>query len=149
MRKKDLVQLIITGVLVLVLIFIWASASKKPLRRNSGGGLPQATISSAVLVNQGHKLSSNNLYNTLEQESKSIELKRDPFTAAAIISEKSLNSEISLTGILWDKVKPLAIINGNVVKKGQSLGNKTVIEIKPDRVILSDGQILSELRLKR
>ena len=147
MRNKDLVQLIITGVLVLVLIFIWASASKKPLRRNSGGGLPQATISSAVLVNQGHKLSSNNLYNTLEQESKSIELKRDPFTAAAIISEKSLNSEISLTGILWDKVKPLA--NGNVVKKGQSLGNKTVIEIKPDRVILSDGQILSELRLKR
>jgi type IV pilus assembly protein PilM len=64
------------------------------------------------------------------------------------ISEKNLVPEIVLTGIFWDKEKPLAIINGKVVGQGQSAGNKKVVEIKPDRVILSDGRNLSEIRLK-
>jgi hypothetical protein len=150
MRKKDLIQLSITGALVIVLAFAWANASKKLQRRhlqNSGVALPQVTGSSVVpAVSADNQM--DNLYNLLEQQSKAIELKRDPFTAAPIISEKSLHSEIALTGILWDKVKPLAIIDGNVVKKGQRVGNKTIMDIKQDRVILSDGQVLSEIRLE-
>jgi type IV pilus assembly protein PilM len=69
-------------------------------------------------------------------------------TPVMIIPEKSLAPEIVLTGIFWDKEKPLAIINGKVVEQGQPVGNKRVVEIKRDRVILSDGQNLSEIRFK-
>jgi type IV pilus assembly protein PilM len=61
---------------------------------------------------------------------------------------KNLSPEIVLTGIFWDEEKPLAIINGKVIGQGQSAGNKKVVQIKRDRVILSDGQNLSEIRLK-
>jgi hypothetical protein len=151
MPKKDLIQLGITGVLAIVLILVLGNVSKKSQSislRDSKNALPKAIDLAAVSANSiKPQPESRNLYALLEQQSNSIELRRDPFTAAAIISEKSLHSEISLTGILWDKLKPLAIIDGNVVKKGQRVGNKTIMDIKRDRVILSDGQILSEIRL--
>lgn len=152
MPKKDLIQLGITGVLVIVLILALGNVSKKSQRirfRNSKNAGSKVIDPAAVSANpRKPQPESRDLYNLLEQRSNSIELKRDPFTAAPIISEKSLHSEISLTGILWDKLKPLAIIDGNVVKKGQRVGNKTIMDIKRDRVILSDGQILSEIRLE-
>lgn len=148
MRPKDLIQLGITGVLTFVLIFALGNASKKSRIRNSKNALPKAVDLSAVSANRVKKTESS-LYDTLEQLSGSIELKRDPFTAALIISEKGLHSEISLTGILWDKLRPLAIVNGNVVKKGEQVGNKTIMDIKQDRVVLTDGQILSEIMLER
>jgi hypothetical protein len=149
MLKKSLIQLSITGVLVVVLIFLWANASKKSrhLLPASGGVVSQAGAPLAIALSQANNVKSGNLYNLLEQQSKSVELKRDPFVASPIVSETSLHSEISLTGILWDKLKPLAIIDGNVVRKGQRVGNKTIMDIKQDRVILSDGQIISEIRL--
>lgn len=152
MPKKDLIQLGITGVLVIVLILALGNVSKKsqPIStRNSKNAWPKAIDLAEVSVNpRKPQPESRALYDLLEQRSNSIELKRDPFTVSPIISEKSLHSEISLTGILWDKLKPLAIIDGNVVKKGQRVGNKTIMDIKRDRVILSDGQILSEIRLE-
>ncbi|MEI6831814.1 MAG: hypothetical protein WCK61_03810 [Candidatus Omnitrophota bacterium] len=142
MRKKDLIQLGITGVLVIVLIFAMGDASKKARLRNSKKSLPQPVNLSVVSE-------SGNLYNTLEEQAKSIGLKRDPFTAAPIISEKTLQAGVDLTGILWDKDKPLAIMDGDIVKKGTRVGSKTIIDIKKDRVILSDGAVLSELKLEQ
>jgi uncharacterized transporter YbjL len=151
MSKKDLVQLGITGVLVIVLVMALGNAFKKARLQKSKNVLPQAVDLAGVLVNQAkpNLLQGGNLYNLLEQESKSIELKRDPFTAAPIISEKMLQSGIDLTGILWEKAKPLAIIDGEIVKKGARIGNKTIVDIKKDRVILSDGKVLTELKLER
>jgi hypothetical protein len=149
MSKKDLIQLGITGVLVVVLILAMSNASKKAQLRKSKNALTKPVSLSAVAVNQvKSQPDSGNLYNSLEQQAKSIELKRDPFTAAPIVSEKILQAGVDLTGILWDKDKPLAIIDGNIVKKGANIGSKTVIDIKKDRVILSDGKELTELRLE-
>ncbi|MDD5097404.1 MAG: hypothetical protein PHU59_02805 [Candidatus Omnitrophica bacterium] len=149
MSKKDLIQLGITGVLVVVLILAMSNASKKAQLRKSKNALTKPVSLSAVAVNQvKSQPDSGNLYNSLEQQAKSIELKRDPFTAAPIVSEKILQAGVDLTGILWDKDKPLAIIDGNIVKKGASIGSKTVVDIKKDRVILSDGKELTELRLE-
>jgi len=142
MSKKDLIQLGITGVLAVVLIFALANVSKKAGLRKAKNTLPKR-IDLAVVSESG------NLYNTLEQQAKSIELKRDPFTTAPIISEKTLQAGVDLTGILWDKDKPLAIIDGDIVKKGTRVGSKTIIDIKRDRVILSDGEVLSELKLEQ
>jgi hypothetical protein len=149
MRKKDLIQLGVTGILVIILIFALGNASKKSRLRNLKNVSPKATDSAEVLSNQSKNNESRGLYDMLEQQAKSIELKRDLFTAAPIVSEKALQSGIDLTGILWDKDKPLAIINGEIVKKGVRVNGKTIIDIKRDKVILSDGAVLSELKLEQ
>ena len=152
MRKKDLIQLGVTGVLVIVLISVLGNASKKarlPLR-DLKNALPKAIDQAGFLANLAKpKSESLGLYAKLEEQAKLIELKRDPFTAAPIVSEKTLQSGVDLTGILWDRDKPLAIIDGEIVKKGGRVGGKTIIEIKRDRVILSDGVVLSELKLEQ
>ena len=149
MQKKDLIQLGIIVVLATVLIFALGNASKKARARNLKNVLPKVADLAVVLPKEIKKTDSGNLYNMLEQEAKSIELKRDPFTAVPIVSEKTLQSGVDLTGILWDKDKPLAIIDGHIVKKGSRVGGKTIIDIKKDQVIFSDGEVLSELKLGR
>jgi len=149
MRKKDLIQLGIIGILVIVLILALGNLSKTTRKRNLKNVLPKAVNLAVVSSSQINKTDSRSLYAVLEQQSKSIELKRDPFTAAPITSEKVLQSGVDLTGILWDQDKPLAIIDGEIVKKGARVGNKTIIDIKRDRVIFSDGVILSELKLEQ
>jgi len=150
MRKKDLIQLGITGGLVVVLVLALGNASKKERLRN----LKKVSLKTIDLPETADNfvkssLQSNDLYVVLEQQAKSLELRRDPFTAAPILSANSLQSGVNLTGILWDKDKPLAIIDGEVVKKGERIGPKTVVEIKRDRVILSDGQVFTELKLEQ
>ncbi len=148
MRQKDLIELGITGILVIVLIVAFGNAAKKAHSRIVKNA-HEAVNFNSVAPNQAEKIDSRSLYNVLEEEAKSMELKRDPFTTAPIISEKNMQSGFTLTGILWDKVKPMAIIDGDVVKKGGRVGNKVVVDIKKDRVILSDGQDLFEVRLER
>ncbi len=149
MQKKDLIQLGITAGLVIVLFFALGNASKKARLRKAKSVALKMVVAPEALVNPAKKTEdSRGLYEMLEQQAKLIKLKRDPFTAAPIVSEKILQSGVDLTGILWDKDKPLAIIDGAVVKKGARIGNKTIIDIKRDRVILSDGAVLSELKLE-
>ncbi|MDD5560670.1 MAG: hypothetical protein PHT50_00860 [Candidatus Omnitrophica bacterium] len=143
MRRKDLIELGITGILAVALIIAFGSAVKKARSRNI---VPKTAGSAGV--SPADKIESRDLYNYLEQETGSIELKRDPFTSSPIISYKNVQSGLALTGILWDKLKPLAIIDGEVVKKGDRIGNKEVVDIKRDRVILSDGQEFFEVKLE-
>jgi len=146
MRRKDLIEVGIIGILGVVLIFAFGNAARRLHNRNA------SRLKVVDLANQSlgaaDKIDSRSLYNVLEQEAKSIELRRDPFTSLPILSEKSIQSGFVLTGILWDKIKPLAIIDGEVVKKGNRVGNKVVVDIKRDRVVLSDGQELFEIKLE-
>lgn len=148
-RQKDIVELGVTGVLVIVMLAVFGNAAKKSRSRDMKDSRPKAADSAVMPVVQVNTPDSKGLYNMLEQKVKSIQLKRDPFTAASIVSDENSRSVISLTGIFWDKAKPLAIIDGNVVKKGERVGNKMVVDIKQDRVILSDGEALSEFKLQR
>ena len=149
MLKKELVQLGVTGVLVIVLIFALGNAAKKTSMRKSKNVSSKAKAVAAVLASSAEKPVNKGLYDLLEQQAQLIELKRDPFTAAPIFSERTLQAGVDLTGILWDKDRPLAIIDGEIVKKGAYVGDKTIVDIKKDRVILSDGKILTELKLKQ
>ena len=146
MRRKDSIELGIAVILVAVLIFVFGNTVRKLHSRNP------VKPKGVALVSQSpgavDKIDSRSLYNFLEQEAQSIKLKRDPFTAAPIIIEKNMQAGVALTGILWDKIKPLAIINAEVVKKGSRLDDKVVVDIKRDRVILSDGQEFFEIKLE-
>lgn len=67
---------------------------------------------------------------------------RDPFFFDSVISGKTENlSEFILNGIMWDKDNPYAVINNEVVKLGDKIGDKTVVEINEKNVVLEqDGQ---------
>ena len=68
---------------------------------------------------------------------------RTPFSLAPVKAYQGL----ILEGIVWDKNKPAAIINGSVVKVGDTIDEHIVVDIKRDRVIISDGSKEFELRL--
>lgn len=59
---------------------------------------------------------------------------RNPFDVSAQQSQKSI-----LSGILWDRGNPQAMINGEIVGIGATAGLYTVVDIQQDRVILNDG----------
>lgn len=71
---------------------------------------------------------------------------RDPFSPQA--QPIRVSAGPILNGIMWDKEKPLAIINDIIVKVGDRIGLNLVVDIKQDKVILNDGTRDFELRLE-
>jgi len=63
------------------------------------------------------------------------------------IKNKSSSNTLSLSGIIWDAQKPLALINGMTVKVGDAVGNYVIVSIEQDKVILNDGAKDFELKL--
>jgi hypothetical protein len=70
--------------------------------------------------------------------------KRDPFIPlisetggyASDAYEASAIEDIRLEGIAWDEVKgSIAIVNGEIVKEGDSLGSMKILKIGKDSVI--------------
>jgi len=150
MQKKETIELGITVFLIIVMVLLFGNAAKKPRPRHVAKVVSNAENLQTLLPDQlDQETSSKDLYNFLEKQIPLIELKRDPFNLASIIIEKDKQSGLVLSGILWDKNRPMAIIEGEVIEKGERIGNKTVIEIKQDRVIFSDGEVLSEIKLQR
>lgn len=68
---------------------------------------------------------------------------RDSFSAAPIMTFGG----VALEGILWDKERPMAIINDTIREIGDKVGINTIVDIKQDRVILNDGSKDFELKL--
>ena len=162
MDSKKRNQLIITGILVCVLILAVANAAKR-LREAK-----RLRIKHKVTVIEGGKVSekrafegfddtglfeekelvTEGLYVRLENETKDLSLKRDPFFSSLITSSASMTiSDVTLSGILWDATAPLAMLDENPVSIGGKVGQYTVIDIQKDRVILTDGEKNYELRL--
>ena len=62
--------------------------------------------------------------------------RRDPFTRGG--SAAGVRG-LTLSGILWDPKKPIAILNDQMVSVGDDVEDYQVLEIRSDRVLLSDG----------
>ncbi len=80
---------------------------------------------------------------------------RDPFLASkdsnilkAPGEKKTPAIPLNLKGILWDKLVPSAIINSKVVKIGDLIFGKTVVDIEKDKVILMENGEIQILKLK-
>ena len=79
---------------------------------------------------------------------------RDPFLASLdsnILRAPTENLEpvvnLNLQGILWDKRVASAIINSKVVKIGDLIYGKTVVDIEQDKVILMENGKIHILKL--
>lgn len=67
---------------------------------------------------------------------------RNPFSF-----QRNIEMDVILSGIFWDREKPLAIINGATVGIGDTIEGKTVANITRDSVILSDGTVDFALKI--
>lgn len=140
MNKKDTTQLVITAVLILILIGIIGhnflsfrppkvvpiAGKKEPPPKEAGGKDVQKAEGKSA---------------RLEEESRRLELKRDPFSR-----QPTQSSGPHLSGIAWDEKYPTAIINDTIVKIGDEIAGQTVIDIQKDKVILDDGLKAIELK---
>lgn len=147
MQKKSLIQIIITGILVFVLLCVVISDIKRGRRLKYI--LNKSEFSSGKVVPIGKQAAAKGLFLKLEEETKKIELKRDPFFPGAIINHKESPHGLYLSGIVWDAQKSTAIINGKILGIGSTIGTNTVLDIKEDRVILYDGSGNIELELNQ
>lgn len=148
MDNKSKKQLIITGILLVFLVFFILPGSLKQLKRpKSAKPRNVAKKNKAAVVK---KLSKNDyadknklkeLSFMLTDESASMKVKRDPFVASQQGSSEEMSpSGLLLCGIIWDKEKPLAIINEEIVGKGDKIGQYIVKTIEQDSVVLNEGE---------
>lgn len=71
--------------------------------------------------------------------------KRNPFVPVGAPAF----SNLVLSGIIWNKEKPKAVIDGALVSKGDKINGNTVLDIQTNRVILTDGTKDFELKLEK
>ena len=137
---KKSTQLIILAVLLVVVIFVWSSLGKA--RRTTKAAVYEAGIESTKDASGFSFWGKKSLKKRKSSEFK--EWGRNPF----LLSERVMAlSGFNLMGILWDEASPTAIINDTVVGINDSIEGSRVVDIKKDRVILTDGKNTVELRL--
>jgi len=65
-----------------------------------------------------------------------------------IVPKETKAEVLNLSGIMWHKKNPQALINGAIVGIGGRVGKNTVVNITRESVILNDGARNFRLRLK-
>lgn len=140
--NKQQKQIIITAVLVVVLAIVWINTFNVIKKRKTKGFSASAT---AIVESD---TAAPKIEQPIYPKEASLVWSRCPFSGKFYSGNQGVASDLGLAGILWDKEKPQAIINNEVVSKGGSVGGYSVLEIKKDRVVLSDGSNVFELKLE-
>lgn len=78
--------------------------------------------------------------------SRFAKIERNPFTKAAVQAEVEV--PITLQGILYDPVQPIALINGETKGIGEVVGGMKVLEIHPDHVVFDKQGEKIKMRLR-
>lgn len=79
-----------------------------------------------------------------------LKIERSPFTSKFRPAQEGKKlEEFRLLGIISSGKQPTAVINDEVYKIGDIIGNKKVKQILPDTVILTDGRESTVLTLER
>ncbi|MDP2923585.1 MAG: hypothetical protein Q8O30_07720 [Candidatus Omnitrophota bacterium] len=150
LSQLDKIKIGVVILLVIILIFAVANAIKGGKKQKK---TPQQPSSAVVIPLTSTKSSGTSggksLYRRLEDESDKLNLERDPFMRSQSISVEKELSGINLSGIIWDAKNPKAIINGKIISVGSKIKENTVVVIKPDGVVLTDGEREFEINIKK
>lgn len=148
--QQDKIKIGVIIVLVIMLVFAVANAIKAGKKQKKFPQQPSSAVAIPLTSTKSSGTSGGeSLYRRLEDESDKLNLERDPFTRSQTISVEKEISGINLSGIIWDAKNPKAIINGKIVGVGSKVKENTVVDIKPDRVILSDSERQFEISIKK
>lgn len=145
MDKKRL-EIIITSVLIVVFVLLAANSCKvlKKRKAPAAPSKPQASQQGLAAPQEKNQPAAKPDAASTQQ----LQWGRDPFSNKVYITIKeSKDAAFQVSGIVWDKDKPTAIINNKVCEIGSRVGNFTVMAIRQDRVILSDGFQVIEKRI--
>jgi len=127
-ESKKRIELAITGIGVIILIFLVTSHVSK-----SGVG-------KGASKNEAYHASESAMTAVSEPESwDKLRWGRDPFLLDTSNAKEQGTEDLTLSGIMPDKQDPYAIINGEVVKLGDKAGGMTVIEINENSVVLDEN----------
>ena len=90
--------------------------------------------------------------NGLEKNESRYKWGSDPFFVPGMQKGKEGASKIdgmTLNGVIHRKGSGIAIINNRIMRKGDAIAGKRIVEILADRVILSDGDERIELMVEK
>ena len=158
LSKRSIIEIAITSVMVVIFIFILFN-SIRTIIRNRSSKVSNSYISADafkeivkrdVMDAAGVKSPKEiDKYKDAMEKEDAINWGRDPFSKQNVMDHSTVAiSDLKLEGILWHSEKaPHAIINGEIVSKGDKIGDATVLEIQKEKVILTDGETKYELSL--
>jgi type II secretory pathway component PulC len=139
MPAKQRIEIIITLILIVILIFSWGNMQKVFERKRQL--VPLSSQSDSAI------LSGEENPSAFQQQAPQRQVwGRCPFSGK-VYTDLETGAEIRLLGIVWDVEAPVAMINDSIVKAGDKIGKYTIREIKQDKVIVSDGITTFELSL--
>ena len=143
--NKSRVKLIVTAVLIIVFIFVWANTIKV-IQKRRGGGKKQAISSKRLVVVQPSKSAGVPLIEVIYEEDDGMEWIRCPFCGKLYIDGGG--GVIALSGILWDVKDSKAVINGEIVGIGDEINKYSVVDIDRNSVVLNNGTKDIEISLE-
>lgn len=130
MDNKKKIELIITGISIIILIFLIANH------------MPKSKGNRTVLKTEPYPASETAgsfFTNDERRETNNEKWGRDPFLLnTSNIKEQSVE-DLVLNGIVPGKENPYAIINNDVVKLGDKVNGMAVIEINEKNVVLDEN----------
>lgn len=139
-EKKKLIVLVVLGVAAVFSLIYGiitpSSSRRKPRSEPSDARIEQITQSQKVVSILRRP-----------KRSKYASWGRNPFMLFSAPVKTSIG--FHLDGIIWDNRAPLAVINDEVVGIGDKVGTNTIVEIRPDMVVLNDGTKNIELNLNQ
>ncbi len=139
MAKKQQVEIFITFILIVILIFTWGNMQKVFERKRQIA--PLSSQSDSIILS-----GEENPSVFQQQIPQRLVWGRCPFSGK-VYTDLETGAEIRLLGIVWDVEAPVAMINDSIVKAGDKIGKYTVKEIRQDKVIVTDGITAFELSL--
>ena len=140
MHNKEKIQLVIVGVLFIVFIGAFLNTMKKSKPKEDSALNQPIGLNNPLPQNEGQPQVT---FLKLQEESRKLKLKRDPFTLSPIEVDQGPH----LQGIVWDAKHPTAVINGQILGVGSQFDGSKIVEIRKDRIIFNDGTKNFELIL--
>ena len=136
MQDKKVIALIILAILAVISLIYGVTAS------------PKTRVKSAA-VSQSQTVTPSPNVASVQRRARRSQFKvwkKSPFARARIKPEAP---KFVLNGIIWSDVKPRAMIGNTMVVKGDTIDGNKVIDIRPGKVILSDGTKNFELEMEK
>jgi len=119
-----------------VAIFVWIPKGKKT--KDVSSTTSSVTFDQAIPVTRA----------VLRKRTEFVDWGRNPFTFPQREEEIGSISNLRLSCIIWNDKEAQAFINESIVRVGDKITDKTVKQIEPNRVILTDGTKDYVLELK-
>jgi hypothetical protein len=137
MKDKKVVVLIVLSVFAVISL---ARGIMAPAKHRHGGAPPHEQQPQLQRQEPAQGLSMTRR----AKRSTFAAWKRNPFVPGYAAS-----TSMTLSGVIWNKDRPKAMIGDTIVTKGDKVCGATVVEIKPDSVILNDGSKNIEIKLEK